>query len=306
MGARSAFETAAARGGMKLLEALRPTVAARFAGGILGVLGPLLPVSRIADINLQIALPEYDARSRRRIIRAMWKNLGAVAGELPHLAELQPTASGPGYEIEGREILEEIARRGGPAIFFSGHIGNWEMLPVAAVAFGIRIASMYRAAGNKHVDAIINRLRARAMGGEAELFPKGRAGARQTLAHLKRGGFLAALVDQKMNDGIEVPLFGQPAMTAPGLALLALRFRCPIVPAHVVRLGPARLRLIVEPPLQIPESGDRNADVRALTGAMNAALERWIRARPEGWLWLHRRFPKECYTKPRAVPRAAR
>lgn len=306
MSVRMALERTAARCGITLLKILPPMQAARFAGGILGAIGPLLPVSRIADTNLQIALPEYDAKARRRIIRAMWENLGAVAGELPHLGELKQTASGPGYEVEGVEILEELARRGGPVVFFSGHIGDWEMLPVAGAAFGIRIAGVYRAARNKGVDALINRLRARAMGGSVELFPKGREGARRALVHLKKRGFLAALVDQKMNDGIEVPLFGQPAMTAPGLALLALRFRCPVVPAHVVRLGPARLRLIIEPPLPLPACGDRSADVHALTAAMNAALERWIRARPESWLWLHRRFPKECYAKPRAAPRAAR
>jgi KDO2-lipid IV(A) lauroyltransferase len=30
---------------------------------------------------------------------------------------------------------------------------------------------------------------------------------------------------------------------------------------------------------------------------MNDCLERWIRAWPEGWLWLHRRFPKELYRR---------
>ncbi|MBV9758790.1 MAG: lauroyl acyltransferase, partial [Alphaproteobacteria bacterium] len=37
--------------------------------------------------------------------------------------------------------------------------------------------------------------------------------------------------------------------------------------------------------------GDRTADIATLTRAVNATLERWIRARPEGWLWLHRRWP---------------
>ncbi len=38
-------------------------------------------------------------------------------------------------------------------------------------------------------------------------------------------------MDQKMNDGVEATLFGRPAMTAPAMAALALRFRCPVIPA---------------------------------------------------------------------------
>jgi KDO2-lipid IV(A) lauroyltransferase len=79
-------------------------------------------------------------------------------------------------------------------------------------------------------------------------------------------------------------------MTAPALAALALRFRCPVIPAHAERIGPARLRVIVEPPLELPEGGDRAANIAALTRKVNACLERWIGGRPDGWLWLHRRY----------------
>jgi KDO2-lipid IV(A) lauroyltransferase len=96
-----------------------------------------------------------------------------------------------------------------------------------------------------------------------------------------------------MNDGIEVPFFGHPAMTAPALAALALRYRCPVIPAYAYRIGPARLRIVCEPPLDLPDSGDRKADILALTLSVNQRLERWIRARPECWFWLHRRWPTQ-------------
>ena len=112
------------------------------------------------------------------------------------------------------------------------------------------------------------------------------------MLHLREGGSLGLLVDQKMNDGEAVPFFGRPAMTAPALAQFARHFNLPIMPVHVVRLAPARFRLICEGPLQIAPSGDRKADVLATTLAVNQTLERWIRADPASWLWLHRRWPK--------------
>ena len=99
------------------------------------------------------------------------------------------------------------------------------------------------------------------------------------------------LVDQKLNDGIAVPFFGRDAMTAPALAQLALKYRCPVVPARLERLDGARFRLTFQPPMELPDTGDREADVFETMRRVNAIFEDWIRARPEQWLWLHRRWP---------------
>ena len=135
-------------------------------------------------------------------------------------------------------------------------------------------------------------MRQQALGPTVSMFAKGAQGARAALKHLAGGGSLGLLVDQKMNDGIAVPFFGRPAMTAPAMAQFALRFRIPVAPVHAERLGPARFRMVCEAPLAAPDTGDRQADVLALTLAVNQTLERWIRADPASWLWLHRRWPK--------------
>lgn len=278
---------------LALFRALGPVGASNFAGGVARAIGPLLPVANVADANLRLALPELDAATRRRVIRGMFENLGRTTGELPHLAGLRQTASGPGWEIEGEPIVRAVAAKGGPAIFVSAHFGNWEMLPPAAAHFGMHMASMYRAANNPLVDDMINRLRQAAIGRETILFAKGTAGARGALQHLARGGYLALLMDQKMNDGIAVDFFGRPAMTAPALAALALRFRCPVIPGYVRRIGPARLRVTCEPPLPLPNTGDKQEDLALLTRAVNERFEHWIRETPECWFWVHRRWPKQ-------------
>lgn len=289
---RFRVEAAVARGALGVLRRLGPVAASNLGGAVARTIGPWLPVSRVADANLRAAMPELDAPARRRVVRGVWDNLGRTVAELPHVAGLKRTASGPGWEMVGEETLRRVAARGGPAIFISGHIGNWEVLPPAVAAYGMPFSSMYRAAQNPLIDEMVVSLRRRAIGAEVPMFPKGASGARRALAHLSRGGYLGMLMDQKMNDGIEAHFFGRPAMTAPALAALALRFRCPVVPGHVQRVGPARFRLVCEEPLDLPGTGDRQADILAVTQAVNDRLEGWIRARPEGWLWLHRRWPK--------------
>ena len=292
------FETALVRVLLACLRFPGPVRSSDIAGKFCRLIGPRLPVSRVADMNLRLAMPELDERRRREIIRGVWENLGRTIGEFPHLPDLEEnTPSGPGFEVEGAEYLREQVEKGGAVLFVSGHIGNWEMLPPAVARHGAAFASFYRAADNAEVDGVIRRLRMDAMGQDVPLFAKGARGAREALSWVAKGGRLGMLVDQKMNDGIEATLFGYPAMTTSSLAAMALKYRCAVIPGYVRRMGPARLRIVVEPPMTLPDTGDRQADVMTLTQMVNDRLECWIRQYPESWLWLHRRWPKDVTAK---------
>src|SRR6185436_8879967 len=135
-------------------------------------------------------------------------------------------------EIHGLEYIDQAVAAGRQMIIFSGHIANWEIAALAAVQYGISVAQIYRAANNPLVDRMIARFR----GDRGEFIPKGAVAARRAIAALRDGKHLGLLADQKMNDGIPVPFFGRPAMTAPALAVLALRFDCDVLPLRVERL----------------------------------------------------------------------
>jgi KDO2-lipid IV(A) lauroyltransferase len=269
-------------------RALPLDAASAFGGWIARTIGPRLAVSNRARRNLRRALPELGEDEISRVLRGMWDNLGRVVAEYPHLGEFRIHGEGSRVEIIGAD--EILAQRAPDQryIFFSAHYGNWEIPALAATQLGFRMAGIYRAINNPYVDRMIHRARG-ALG--SELIPKGKVAARRAIAALQEGSQLCMLVDQKMNDGIAVPFFGRDAMTAPALARLALRFDCIVVPARAVRIGGARFRLIAEPPLALPRSGDVHADTLALMTQVNATLERWIRERPEHWFWLHRRWP---------------
>ena len=274
------------------LRLLSPVAASNLGGWVARLVGPFLPASRVALRNLSLAMPELGAAAHRAIMRGSWENLGRTAAELPHLARLRRTAAGPGWECSDDTVLRQLSARTGPAILFSGHLANWEIgFPVAA-ALGLDVSWFYRRASNAGADRAIQDLREEAAGHRVPMFPKGSEGAKAALKHLRGGGLLGMLVDQKLNEGIPVPFFGRLAMTTPAIAQFALRFDCPVVPIHAIRLGPARFRVVCEAPMVHSNTGDRVADVAAMTLAINETLERWIRQQPECWLWLHRRWPK--------------
>ena len=261
--------------------------ASAVGGAVARRIGPSLAISKRARRNLGRAFPGLPQIEIERIVAGMWDNLGRVAAEYPHLREIRVFEAGGRVETHGFEHMDRAVAAGRRMIIFSGHIANWEIGLLAAVQYGISVAQIYRAANNPLVDRMITRFR----GDAGELIPKGTVAARRAIAVLRRGDHLTMLADQKMNDGIPVPFFGRPAMTTSALASLALRFDCDVLPARVERLGGARFRLTVFPPLPLPRSGDHHADIAALMSQVNSILEEWVRDRPEQWFWVHRRWP---------------
>jgi Kdo2-lipid IVA lauroyltransferase/acyltransferase len=266
-----------------------PLDAASGLGGFLArSVGPRLAISRRALRNLRRAIPETSEAEGRRIIRGMWDNLGRVIAEYPHLGKYHAYEADGRIELQGAEIIRAQNAPGRRAIFFSGHFGNWEVATLAVTQAGLEVVEMYRAANNPIVDQLINHSRG-VVG--SELAAKGSAGARRMLAAMKSERHIAMLIDQKTNDGIPIPFFGRDAMTAPSLAVFALRYDCAVVPVRVDRLAGARFRITVEPPLDLPRTGDDAADTLAIMTKVNQVLERWIREQPDHWFWLHRRWP---------------
>jgi len=261
--------------------------ASALGGSLVRRIGPFLGVSKHARRNISRAFPELSKTEIARIAAEMWGNLGGVAAEYPHLGKIRVFEPGGRVETHGFEHVDRAVAAGRRMIVFSGHTANWEICNACRHPAGISVAQIYRALNNLLLDRMIARFR----GDEGELIPKGRVAARRANAALRRGTNLTLLADQKMNDGIPVPFFGRLVMTAPALAVLALRFDCDVLPARVERLDGAHFRLTVFPPLPVTRSVDFHADAAALMTRVNATLEEWIRDRPEQWLWVHRRWP---------------
>ena len=264
-----------------------------WASGLVGALarsiGPKLSVSNRARRNIQRALPELNARERETVVRDMWDNLGRVVGEYPHIGKLHARGTGNRLEIIGADFIDQLRDDDKPGIFMMAHLGNWEFSGLASSQRGLAVDRVYRQANNRLTEWLLSQGRASI---EGALIPKGPAGAKQILSSLKTGNHLALLVDQKMNDGVPVPFFGTDAMTAPALAQLALRLKCPVVPVRVKRLKGAKFQVIVSPPMEFTPTGNRQADVLAYMTKINKIIESWIRDTPGQWLWVHNRWSK--------------
>jgi len=273
--------------GYSLFRVLPIDVASAIGGWLGRTIGPRLSISGRAVKNLTRAFPEKSTDEIAAIVRGMWDNLCRLAVEYPHLGSLNVYDPGGRVEVIGAENVDLLRDDDQAGIFFSAHLGNWEIVSLGATQRGLPLDRVYREANNRLVEWLYQHGRAAV---EGALIPKGSAGARLLLESIKNGKHLGMMVDQKMNDGIPVPFFGRDVMTAPALAELALRYDCPVVPARVERLKGARFKLIILPPLEMLRTGDRHADVAAYMAKVNQVIEQWVRDTPEQWLWLHNRW----------------
>ena len=260
--------------------------ASAFGGWLARSIGPLLTVSKRARANLRRAFPGKGDAEIEAILTQVWDNVGRVVGEFPHLKRIAAER----LEIIGAEHVEALRDDGLPGFLVSAHFGGWELSGPVAFRLGLPVHVVYRAANNPWVEKLFRKGR----GVAAESFiPKGAEGARRLVEVMRAGGHLGMLVDQKMHDGIAVPFLGRDAMTAPAVARLALKFRCPIVAGRIERLGGAHFRVTLEPPIALPDSGDLQSDIREVMRRINATVEGWVRAQPGQWLWLHNRWPAD-------------
>jgi KDO2-lipid IV(A) lauroyltransferase len=277
--ARYMCEAAVVYSLMGLFKAL-PVERASAVGGWIGRnVASRLSVTRKAKRHIANSLHTGDIETSR-IATAMWDNLGRLFAEYPHLPELYMTKT----ELVGIENLGDLpTKQDAPAIFFSGHLANWEMSAPSLRQQNIDVDLIYRAPNNPYVKNILDKCRS--MDGTLRTYPKSSAGMRQVMMALKSGRRIGILIDQKYNPGVEVPFFGQPAMTSLAFIQLAKKFNCPLIPVQVERMDhTAKFRVTIHKPMDLSKDDD------TLITEAHAMLESWIQKAPANWLWVHKRW----------------
>jgi len=258
--------------------------ASNLGGFIMRNIGPHLGASRKTLQNISKAYPKETYSHHKNILVGMWDNIGRVIGEFPHIRGVK---KGENIEIVGEENIKSFQNGKNPAIFIGGHIGNWEVQTKALSFLGINPLFVYRKPNNPWVDSLLHYAREKT---QDDMVAKGHEGARELVSALKKGRPLGMLIDQKLNEGLSIPFFGRPAMTAPAAAKFALKFDCPLMPIRVERIKGSQFRVTFYPPLKINKTKDGKKDIEETLKTINQTLEDWIRERPEQWLWLHKRW----------------
>jgi KDO2-lipid IV(A) lauroyltransferase len=272
------------------ISALLPLDRASAVGRrLLQALGPRLPKHNHVTNNLALAFPEKPADEIETLAGEIWGNFGAVLAEFAHLRTLRDRQFRRRIEVVSQVDLRPLCQ-GRPAVFVAAHLGNWELVPLAAaVEFGFPVTVIYAPLQNTLVDRLLVHKR-RQLG--CAFLPK-TAGMRALFRLLAQGQSLGFVMDQRVDGGEPIPFFGRDGYTTCGPARLALKFGCPLIPARVERLHDAHFRVTFHAPIQPDDlTADEHTQSIQMTRKINAAFEAWIRERPQQWLCTKRRWPK--------------
>jgi KDO2-lipid IV(A) lauroyltransferase len=287
---REWLEYAVAWAGLKSLGLL-PRPVARFVGVCFVSAGYALraPLRRAAIFNLRLAFPDWSEAQRKQVIRGMIRQVGWMAGEFSQFPKYTRENIERIVIIDGFENFDAAHRRGKGVLFLTGHMSAWELAPFAHALYGYPLHFLVRPIANRRVDALINRYRC---GSGNRPIDKNRA-AREILRVLGDGGTVGILSDHNttLEEGVFVNFFGIPASTTSGLARIALRTNAAVVPGFLCWDEERRkYRLRFEPAVELARTRNEEADVVENTARFTRVIEDYIRAHPDQWPWVHKRW----------------
>jgi KDO2-lipid IV(A) lauroyltransferase len=287
---REWLEYAVAWAGIKLLGAL-PRSVARFVGATFASAAYAVrtPLKKAAMFNLHLAFPDWSEEKRKNIIRGMIRQIGWMAAEFSQFPKYTRQNIERVVIVDGFENFDAGRRRGKGVLFLTGHMSAWELSSFAHALYGYPLHFLVRPISNSRVDALINKYRC--LSGNRPI-DKNKS-ARAILKVLGEGGTVGILSDHNtsLEEGVFADFFGIPACTTSGLARIALRTDAAVVPGFLSWDESRRkYRLRFEPAVALSRTGDEEADVRENTQRFTRVIEEFVRAHPDQWLWVHKRW----------------
>jgi len=252
---------------------------------------------RVGLRNLELAYPEWTADQRTATLRKVYRNLGWLLAEFCLMSGYTRDLASDFIEYDGLEHYLAARERGKGVLVLTGHLGAWELSSFYHSLVGFPMGLVIRRLDNPLVDEFVNRIRC--LHGNRVIHKDDFA--RGLISAMRAGETVGILMDTNMTppQGSFVPFFGVQACTASGMARVALKTDAAVLPGFLL-WDEAKKKYVLRfgAQIQLVRTGDLAANVLANTAKFAATTERYIRANPEQWLWMHRRWK----TRPAGEP----
>ncbi|MDX1924107.1 MAG: hypothetical protein SFT91_02625 [Rickettsiaceae bacterium] len=255
---------------------------------IFKIIGPMTHSGWIVRNNLSFIYKDISNEKISSLEKKIWDNFGRYVGEFAFIDE-NHLKNSKKVEVFGKEIIEDLHKQGRRCIIFSGHFANWDYILYSLLEVAGDAGVVYRKVNNQFIDSYL--LKKRSMLG-ATLIKKGAEGAREIIRLIKGQKNILMLVDQKMNEGIGIPLLNKTANTATGLASLARQYDYAIVPLKIERIKGANFRITFLESFEPEKTEAKEDDIYKTTSRVNDILSGFIASLPDQWLWQHQRWGK--------------
>jgi len=262
--------------------------ASSVAAAIVGLFGPKTSLARNVHGNLAVAFPDWSEQELSRTTRGVFRQLGMAVAELANMDKIWAERE-QRLEFCIDPLAQAHLDAGGATVFVSAHVGAWQVASLISRQQNLTITVVFAEESNPQVRHILHRLR-ESFG--VKLLPT-HAGVRPLLRELNAGNSIGLAMDTRLDTGEPVPFFGVDALTNTSTARLALRSGAALIPIRGERLRPGHFRVSVMAPIVNPVPDAKLAEQAiAMTRLISEQFEEWIRAAPDHWMCLKRRWPK--------------
>jgi KDO2-lipid IV(A) lauroyltransferase len=271
------------------LFAALPLPVAHALGAILGWLFLVIPNKRrrTAEINIELCFPEMSRGARRRLLRRNMIESGKSVTEIGVLwTSNEKKIHRLVRRVSGKDTLEKAIHSGRGLLLAAPHLGAWEMVGLWA-SLHHPMTSLYRAPSISQLGKLMRVTRERF---SARLVAADNTGIRALYKTLERGEMVGILPDQvpsSRSGSVFAPFFGISASTMVLLSRLALKTGAPVIFGYAERLPHGRgyhLHFLPGP------SDINHGDIESSAATVNAMVEKCVRAAPEQYQWVYKRF----------------
>jgi len=229
---------------------------------------------RAVRANLAVIAPEANSSG---LIRRIFVEQTRNYVEIFSITRLDPKKLLAELRTDGWEHVARAYEQGRGVILASAHLGPVSFVGQMVIAHGYPVALPVEVETSEFQRSV-NRARGSA---GLQLIPT--TSARGIFRFLREGKVLGILADRAVTGvGERVEFFGREALLPSAAVVLSLRTGAPLVPSFAGR-SDGWLTASFEPPLEIPRTGDREADVREGVQRFARILERYVRNAPEQW-----------------------
>ncbi|MEA2520355.1 MAG: phosphatidylinositol dimannoside acyltransferase, partial [Actinomycetota bacterium] len=253
-------------------------------GAVAALAFRVLPKSRavVAANQAQVLGRSPDDRAVLATTREAFVRYGRYWYQGFHAVELSSDEVLRRFRCEGKEHMDQALEAGKGVILALPHMGNWDVAGKWVHSLGLPIVSVAERLEPERLFRLFEKHR-RDLGMEILPLDTG-SGTGRALGQALGDNKVVALVSDRdlAGTGIEVEMFGATRRMPAGPAALALRSGAPLVPCGIYA-EPGGWLCVMRSPIQPVPTGDRRADVTALTQALATEFEALISAGPADW-----------------------
>jgi Kdo2-lipid IVA lauroyltransferase/acyltransferase len=237
--------------------------------------------------NLKKSFPEKSNKEIKSIRKKFFHHLSDIFVENIALIKMKPERIRKMVEFENHELIENLYKKGKSIVGITAHYGNWEIFITLPFFSPHTTLCVYKPLNNKYFDYEFYKMRAKL--GEVPVTMKD---AYRTVLKYNNNNkltILGLIADQRppLNSGNYWTTFlNQETPVFLGPEKIAQKLNAAVVYTHVDKIKRGKYLLI--PTLLFDEP--KNCKEYEITETHLRLLEKYIKEKPEYWLWSHKRW----------------